>query len=388
MNPLKPYFIIIKSLLFYLFDSLALWKTPAPQKNQLELVLLIRQDAIGDFVMWLDTAKEYRKLYPSENYRIVLAGNAVWFDLAKGLPYWDEVLPINVKNFKTFSTYRRDILRQVRNLGAQIAVQPTFSREFYHGDSLVRASNAFHKVSSVGDMSNRNWLKKTLADGWHTELIPASTQIMTELERNAEFFQGLSRKLYQANYPKLKLSCTAASTNLKTKDYYVLFPGVSTALRKWPAENFAEIANRIFDRTGLKGILDGAPNEKPLAVSVQNLSRASLEWEGTSLDEFPELLKNARFLISVETSSAHIASAVCTPTICILGGGHFGRFVPYPDLPGQINYLRPVFHKMPCYGCNWECIYPLKEDEPAPCVSNISVDAVWQEVEKIIETKV
>ncbi|MBT4662351.1 MAG: lipopolysaccharide heptosyltransferase family protein, partial [Candidatus Marinimicrobia bacterium] len=49
------------------------------QKNKLELVLLIRQDAIGDFVMWLDTAKEYRELYPSENNRIVLVGNAVWF---------------------------------------------------------------------------------------------------------------------------------------------------------------------------------------------------------------------------------------------------------------------------------------------------------------------
>ncbi|MBT5793445.1 MAG: hypothetical protein HOI10_01095, partial [Deltaproteobacteria bacterium] len=182
MNIFKPYFIIIKSLLYYLFDSLVLWKTPSPQKNQLEVVLLIRQDAIGDFVMWLDTAKEYRELYPSENYRIVLVGNAVWFDLAKGLPYWDEVLPINVKKFKTFSSYRRNILRKVNSFGAQIAVQPTFSREFYHGDSLVRASNAFHKVSSVGDMSNRNWLKKTLADGWHTDLIPASTQIMTELE--------------------------------------------------------------------------------------------------------------------------------------------------------------------------------------------------------------
>ena len=42
---------------------------------------------------------------------------------------------------------------------------------------------------------------------------------------------------------------------------------------------------------------------------------------------------------------------------------------------------------MACYGCNWECIYSLKIDEPAPCVSNISVDAVWNEVEKIIEAE-
>ena len=385
MNHFKPYFIIIKSLLYYLFDSLVLWKTPSPQKNQLEVVLLIRQDAIGDFVMWLDTAKEYRELYPSENYRIVLVGNAVWFDLAKGLPYWDEVLPINVKKFKTFSSYRRNILRKVNSFGAQIAVQPTFSREFYHGDSLVRASNAFHKVSSVGDMSNRNWLKKTLADGWHTDLIPASTQIMTELERNAEFFSGISGKTHKVLYPKLDIPQIETSSNWAKREYYVLFPGVGAAIRQWSVESFAEIANRIYEATGLDGILDGAPNEKPLAESIQDLSKAPLEWAGTRLGELPELLKYAKFVVSSETSAVYIAAAVETPVICVLGGAYFGRFLPYPESAGQKIVLKTVSYPMSCFGCNADCVYELDKDEPAPCISNISVDAVWQEVEKIIE---
>ena len=385
MNIFKPYFIIIKSLLYYLFDSLVLWKTPSPQKNQLEVVLLIRQDAIGDFVMWLDTAKEYRELYPSENYRIVLVGNAVWFDLAKGLPYWDEVLPINVKKFKTFSSYRRNILRKVNSFGAQIAVQPTFSREFYHGDSLVRASNAFHKVSSVGDMSNRNWLKKTLADGWHTDLIPASTQIMTELERNAEFFSGISGKTHKVLYPKLDIPQIETSSNWAKREYYVLFPGVGAAIRQWSVESFAEIANRIYEATGLDGILDGAPNEKPLAESIQDLSKAPLEWAGTRLGELPELLKYAKFVVSSETSAVYIAAAVETPVICVLGGAYFGRFLPYPESAGQKIVLKTVSYPMSCFGCNADCVYELDKDEPAPCISNISVDAVWQEVEKIIE---
>jgi len=385
MNIFKPYFIIIKSLLYYLFDSLVLWKTPSPQKNQLKVVLLIRQDAIGDFVMWLDTAKEYRELYPSENYRIVLVGNAVWFDLAKGLPYWDEVLPINVKKFKTFSSYRRNILRKVNSFGAQIAVQPTFSREFYHGDSLVRASNAFHKVSSVGDMSNRNWLKKTLADGWHTDLIPASTQIMTELERNAEFFSGISGKTHKVLYPKLDIPQIETSSNWAKREYYVLFPGVGAAIRQWSVESFAEIANRIYEATGLDGILDGAPNEKPLAESIQDLSKAPLEWAGTRLGELPELLKYAKFVVSSETSAVYIAAAVKTPVICVLGGAYFGRFLPYPESAGQKIVLKTVSYPMSCFGCNADCVYELDKDEPAPCISNISVDAVWQEVEKIIE---
>ena len=379
MTLLKPFVIIIKSILYYFFDSLALCSTPSPQKTQLEVVLLIRQDAIGDFVMWLDTAKEYRKLYPPDKYKIVLVGNKIWCDLAKKLPLWDEVLPVNVKAFKTLSLYRWNILREVRSFGAKIAIQPTFSREFYHGDSLIRASYALRKVSSVGDMSNRNWLKKTIADGWHTELIPTSTKIMTELERNAEFFQGLSLKPYQANYPKLKFPRTT-TTNWWEREYYVLFPGVSTALRQWPAECFAEIADRIYNQTGLTGILDGAPSDKPLAESIQSISSASLEWAGTLLEELPQLLKYTRFMVSGETSAVYIAAAVETPVVCVLGGAYFGRFLPYPELTGQKFVLETVSYPMSCYGCNAKCVYPLQTNESAPCVSNISVDAVWEKV--------
>ncbi len=379
MTLLKPFVIIIKSILYYFFDSLALCSTPSPQKTQLEVVLLIRQDAIGDFVMWLDTAKEYRKLYPPDKYKIVLVGNKIWCDLAKKLPLWDEVLPVNVKALKTLSLYSWNILREVRNFGAKIAIQPTFSREFYHGDSLIRASYALRKVSSVGDMSNRNWLKKTIADGWHTELIPTSTKIMTELERNAEFFQGLSVKPYQANYPKLKFPRTT-TTNWWEREYYVLFPGVSTALRQWPVECFAEIADRIYNQTGLTGILDGAPSDKPLADSIQSISSASLEWAGTLLEELPQLLKYTRFMVSGETSAVYIAAAVETPVVCVLGGAYFGRFLPYPELTGQKFVLETVSYPMSCYGCNAKCVYPLQTNESAPCVSNISVDAVWEKV--------
>jgi ADP-heptose:LPS heptosyltransferase len=117
----KPYLINIRSLIFILFDSIALWVTKDLKRNQMKLVLLIRQDAIGDFILWLDTAKEYRKYFPPENYKIVLIGNALWCDLAKELPFWDEVLPINIKAFKTLSRYRWNILRKVLCFGAAMS---------------------------------------------------------------------------------------------------------------------------------------------------------------------------------------------------------------------------------------------------------------------------
>jgi len=386
MNLLKPYLIIIRSLLFILFDSIALWAAKVPKHNQLKLILLIRQDRIGDFILWLDTAKEYRKYYPPENYKIILIGNAIWSDLAKGLPFWDEVLPVNVKAFKTLSRYRWDILRKVRNYGAEIAIQPTYSREFYHGDSLIRASNASKKVSSAGNMSNRNQLKSNLADRWHTELIPSSPEQLSELERNAEFFSGFIKKLYLPSYPELELSCDCNIQELKRKSFYILSLGANKKYREWPYKYYAKIAQKIHKKTGWLGLICGAENEFYLGEHIKKLCDAPLQnYTGqTTLSELTCLLAKSQILISNETGTVHIANAVGTPTVCILGGGHFGRFVPYPELSGKINNLKVVYYKMPCYGCDWKCVYHIKDEDPAPCISNISVDAVWNEVKILL----
>ena len=386
MNLLKPYLIIIRSLLFILFDSIALWAAKVPKHNQLNLILLIRQDRIGDFILWLDTAKEYRKYYPPENYKIILIGNAIWSDLAKGLPFWDEVLPVNVKAFKALSRYRWNILRKVRNFGAKIAIQPTYSREFYHGDSLIRASNASKKVSSAGNMSNRNQLKSNLADRWHTELIPSSPEQLSELERNAEFFSGFIKKLYLPGYPELELSGDCKIQELKHKSFYILSLGANKKYREWPYKYYAKIAQKIHKKTGWLGLICGAENEFYLGEHIKKLCDAPLQnYTGqTTLSELTCLLAKSQILISNETGTVHIANAVGTPTVCILGGGHFGRFVPYPELSGKINNLKVVYYKMPCYGCDWKCVYHIKDEDPAPCISNISVDAVWNEVKILL----
>ncbi len=391
MNLLIPSLIVIKSLLFFLFDSLALWKNPSPQLNELELVFLIRQDGIGDFVMWLDTAKEYRNIFPPDKYKIVLAGNKIWCDLAEELPYWDEILMVDVKQFKTFSKYRWDFLRKVRNLGVQISIQPTFSREFYHGDALVRASGALRKVSSAGDMANRNWLKQFIADCWHTELIPASTEPLTELERNAEFFSGLTDYPHLTSYPKLDIPEFWLSSEWKEKTFYILVPGTSGAVagKEWPSAFFSDLATKVFRQTGWEGVICGTKQEHSLAEQILKQSDSPLQnlCGQTTLVELAGLLSQSRLTISNDTGSVFLSSAVGTLSVCILGGGHFGRFAPYPDLPGQTNHLKTVYHKMPCYGCNWVCIFPIIEGEPTPCIANISVGVVWSKVRPLLIKK-
>jgi ADP-heptose:LPS heptosyltransferase len=386
-NIRKSALVFFKAILYYIFDSFPVLGITPPQKNSKKTVLLIRQDKIGDFILWLDTAKQYKEYYSPDKYKIILLGNSLWCDLAKELPYWDEVIPVNQKQFKTISRYRRRILNKVHDLKAEIAIQPTFSREFYHGDSLARASGAIRNIGSVGDMSNRNWLKKWLAGHWHTELIPASPEPQTELERNVEFITKLSGLKHSVDYPKLETKEAWYDSEHGMQAFYVLVPSASLNSKKWPIDNFAALAEKIYQRTSWNGVICGTKKEHLLGEDILKKCNAPLKNTSgqTGLQELAGLLSQSQLIISNDTGTAHIASAVGTTTVCILGGGHFGRFAPYPNFPGQTKNFHSVYHKMACYGCNWECIYSLKKDETAPCVSKISVDAVWNEVKLLLK---
>src|SRR5262249_35483629 len=105
----------------------------------------------------------------------------------------------------------------------------------------------------------------------------------------------------------------------------------------------------------------------------------------TSLFELAALIARARLVVSNDTASAHLGAAVGTPVVCVLGGGHFGRFFPYPDAfraPGALPL--PVWQPMDCYGCDWDCIYPVARGMPRPCIEGVSIDAVWKAIERRI----
>jgi hypothetical protein len=71
--------------------------------------------------------------------------------------------------------------------------------------------------------------------------------------------------------------------------------------------------------------------------------------------------------------------------VCILGGGHFGRFLPYPaGATGHGPVPLPVYTPMDCFGCDWHCRYPVDPGQPYPCLGNVSVEQVWAGVKTVL----
>lgn len=352
-----------------------------PGRKKTNKLAIVRLDAIGDFILWLDSAKEYRQLYPDQ--KITLIANSSWANLASRLRYWDDVWPVELNRFTCDPLYRWKTLIDIRNASFDTVIQPVFSRMLLYGDSIVRASQASQRVGSIGDLSCIHRSEKIISDRWYTHLVYVQSGAEMELDRNAEFMTNLSGINFSPNFPKLPI-LDKLPTNLQVLgEYFIVFPGASKAYKRWSAASFSELLRKLSQQCPWQAVLCGSSNEIDLCASVVNMSQVTiLDFSGkTSLPELVELVRGAKLLVSNDTSAIHIANAVDTPSICILGGGHYGRFLPYSD---HLLGLKPitVVNKMPCFNCNWNCTQPHDSNEALPCVASIGVETVLEQVKQ------
>lgn len=361
------------NLIFVCIDGMvSVFNKPLTNKNTL---MLVRLDAIGDFFVWLNSAQEYRNIYPS--HKITLFANSTWADFAKTLDYWDEVVSVDINLFLKNYKYRWWLILKVRLLGFELAIQPTYSRSMMLGDSLVRASDAPTRIGSVGDLSNMRGVDYWLTKSWYTQLHESHGSRVTEHERNAEFTSILAKR-----YVKKQVAFVVKKSQSKfdiCNKYVVLFPGASWDKRKWSAEKFSQLAIRLIENYGFQIVLCGSKQEHEICEYIKSkIGRDVANLAGfTTLSDLVEVIRNADLLVSNETSAVHIAAAVNTQSVCIIGGGHYGRFLPYSENTAGVKpFVANV--SLSCYGCNWKCIKIILKNEPVLCISSITVDQVWE----------
>ena len=374
-----------RARLFLLLDGILLLFLPFSKSSN--RVLIIRLDAIGDFVLWLDAAKTLVSHYHDQGYSVVLLGNKAWAGWAREMGLADEVWEVDVIRFNKQITYRWQWLRVIRNAGFKIAIQPTYTRIFLAGDALMRASCACERIGSVGDESYVTPWLKSRCNRWFTRLIPATSMPLMELKRNSEFMRGLGFADFQARLLTIPEVPDARPNCLPKQPYAVFMTTASWEGREWPVDNFIEIGHRLEAFGMHVVVVGGLADYRRASVFIEKFSGKAVDLIGkTTLSELVETLRGAAVVVSNETSAVHIGAAVNVPVVCVLGGGHFGRFAPYDIEVVDENRNMPVMvvEEMACFGCNWQCIYSRKNTEAVKCIQDISVERIWSAVEMIV----
>ena len=146
----------------------------------------------------------------------------------------------------------------------------------------------------------------------------------------------------------------------------------------WPYDFYAQLADKILEHYPARIVICGA------AADVQGAKKVQTKMHGqavnlagkTTLRELAAVFEACGLFIGNDTGPLHLAVSVGTPTLGIIGGGHFGRFYPYGDLSKH----RMVHKQMDCYYCDWKCIH-----ETVRCIQEITVDDVWRETQRMME---
>ncbi|MDD5011211.1 MAG: lipopolysaccharide heptosyltransferase I, partial [Phycisphaerae bacterium] len=159
---------------------------------------------------------------------------------------------------------------------------------------------------------------------------------------------------------------------INSDNYAVLVPAATVEAKKWPIENFAELARKIYEKYKCSIVAVGVESEKQTAEQLQALTDIPvINLAGrTNLRQLIALLASAKIVIGNDTGPAHIAAALGTPMAMIFGFTNPARVGPYarpqtaaavePDKRGQ----------------------DVESKNPAHDIKNVSVENVFEIITK------
>jgi ADP-heptose:LPS heptosyltransferase len=308
-------------------------------------ILVVRLDSIGDYVLFRNFLASIKPNPAYKNYKLTLAGNIVWKDLAETFDnkFVDNFIWINQEKFRSNVIYCLKILLKIRWAGFSVAVQPTLSRGLI-GDRIIKASKAKIRIGSEGYLNNILLKDKIKSDRYYTKLIALSADNYFEFRQNKFFFENFLNHPLTIVKPFFDMQEAGITLPVEIKEkYVVLFPGAQTLSRRWSPEKFGQIAKLIFEKYGIRSTIAGSADDLAAAKQIKTAAGEEKIIDLTanlSLSQLVKLIAGATMLISNDTCAVHIALSLDLPAICISNGNHFGRFTNCPqEISQKISYI-------------------------------------------------
>lgn len=314
--------------------------------------LFVRTDSIGDNILGLPIIQELK----NSNLDIhitVLCQNKIG-ELYQNIPYVDDIIVFDRYKMYQDENYRNNFVKQLRSLKFDCVLNPVYSREIIT-DLLAIGSAASVRIAHQGDISNITKDIKDQNNSYYTKIVLSDGLQKTEIDHNIDFLAGLGLKTnnYKPVLPLDKKDIDYAEAfynenQLDPAQTIVIFPFSQQSYKDlvFTQEIIKEFQDYNLVIMGAESDYSRAENiYKDLNINVFNLSGK------TKLTQSAAIIKKCKIVVSCDTAGAHIACAVGKENIIVMGGGHFGRFLPYSNLTSIIAL------PLECYGCNWQCKY-------------------------------
>jgi len=165
----------------------------------------------------------------------------------------------------------------------------------------------------------------------------------------------------------------------------ILNPGGNWMPKRWPKENFAQLADRLIEELGVKVLITGAEKDEGLANEISGMMKSSpvIACGRTTLRQYAALAKRANLVISNDSGPLHIAFAVKRGNVIGLYGPTSPEITgPWPMMeakpPISTDRRLSLHHKdvgckIPCYesSCvDYKCMEAITVSEVYEAAAN------------------
>ena len=285
---------------------------------------------VGDAVMTVPALRELRRALPHAH--ITLATRAWAKDIFDGADFVDDLLIIDERARGVRAFFQQ--VKQWRSRRFDLAVLLPNSIE----SALVAFTARVPGRVGYATQSRGEFLTHPLdTPAWRSTRheVYYYLNIINELERvinpNVQTDERESRAEQRAPQFALEVSDARRAEALAILEQHgadlsrplvALCPGsTNSRAKRWHAERFAALADRLIEAAGATVILIGARAELDITNEVLAAMRQSavVLTGKTSLAETTALLSLVNLLVTNDTGPAHLASALGRPTLVIFG---------------------------------------------------------------------
>ena len=115
-----------------------------------------------------------------------------------------------------------------------------------------------------------------------------------------------------------RVTALLAAEGLESGSYVAIHLGSGSEQREWPARQWARVLAPL-SQDGHRLVFTGRGEREAasIATATRGLLRVTNLGDRLSWDDFVEVLRRARLVITIETAAAHIAAATGTPCVAV-----------------------------------------------------------------------
>lgn len=342
-------------------------------------IIFLRTDSIGDNILSLSMVAKIHERYPFAKITIICQNQIK--EVYANIPFVNKIITFNKGTVYSNKGLDSKFEQDLASIKADLLLNPVFSPEPLSFEIAGRIE-AKIKVGFRGDSSNITAEEIDKNNLRYNYLIDVPSDQKSEIDKNKFFLNQFGIQTDDLT-PLINLAANDKEfarkyfeeKRLDPKKTIVLFPFSQWEIKDY--EQFGSLISSPFLDSYNFIILGGIENYQKSEILSSTAPSKVFNLVGeTTLLQTAAIIESSRLLIGSDSSGAHLACAVGTPNVVIMGGGHFGRFMPYSKLTTLVTL------PLSCYGCNWQCKF-----DTSHCVKAVDYNLVLEAVETALEQK-